>query len=1104
MHTRKPRLIITSLSLAGLCACDFERAPDDDDVESFRKETLDPKEPVEVEGPILIGPPIPIDLPVEDSPAACFTAFHLVLHHGDGTQDVSDSVGGLAKYARAGDLLELDFKLDPACLPKYGPRLTLISYATSGIYGLKPAVQPHAYDVHTANFGPKGGQLTARLPNCFFEVDLAFGEPLPPQDGPENGYEAQQRLIARASGGKNSCGAVPRLVVEQFEPVGPGWGDAPIATNFGWRLTTPAKTDPKLTCTFDLDGDGTVDEVRSPCSTDTSDTKPGLLPYGKFEAPGKHRPELVVSDGTRRVWAATTVHANKLEYRPDVHFPEQVAGFQGAELVVHPAPLPSELTLKYASPEQVPQVQVGEVVVGFAGDSGYMLRVEKAEANSEALLIVGAAADLQDVVAGGHFGVRDLQVATANARCVSPECANSVVTPVDLPPGFGGGDVNQPALLDAMQDGVETKFGVKIAVPLGTKERGEVEAFGGVLIKNFEFDATLFGIPKADIDLGPVFEFTITAKAAIGESFEFGTYYLGTLPAPLPLTLMYTPRLDLETALKFSGKVSVRAPMRLRKDATGWAHSFDPVLAGNLQSIDIDSGVESGLEIKATSVHQIELVLGLLSGPYVGPAVGLAIKGMFDQNCQYCLSVNLEGGGELGWKAPWPLGDLFEPIKVTLLEVEIAKDCPFFSDECTPPPPPGGSWGDVHLVSFDGLLLDFQAGGEFVLVRATDGLPFEIQTRQEPMKLANFGGTDLSLSVNTAVAMMVDGHRLGFYTRHPEPVLVDGQPPVLGAGQPLALGQGSLTLDADGRTYTITHPSGEVVTLTRQLAHGQVRAHFNIKVNLPPARAGSVEGLLGDADGDTTNDIALPGGQPFPQPVAFDDLYWAPVNFADAWKVAPGASLFDYAGGATPATFHDAPPYIQMPATLPPATMPHVQLAQQLCAACPDNLEGTCMTDVGFTGDPALALACTQAPGEPVAENPAQTKLHGVYPLPKAQFDCARNELVFRAPGAAQAHLDPTQASFIIDLAYWEEWEAFPPHSGWHSVEHMGTSNPPPGGWGEKFTCRDLGTGWGECTVKLKPESSPCIARDTNKYRWQVRANPYPYTLQFTHEFFGA
>ncbi len=1101
MHTRKPRLIITSLSLAGLCACDFERAPDDDGVESFRKETLDPKEPVEVEGPILIGPPIVIGPPVEETPAACFTAFHLVLHHDDGTQDVSSSVdAGLDKYARPGDLLELDFKLDPACLPKYGPRLALVSYATSGIFGLKPVVQPHAYDVHTANFGPEGGHLSARLPNCFFEVDLVFGEPLP---APSNDYETQQRLIARASGGNNGCDSVPRLAVEQFEPVGPGWGDAPLATNFGWRLTPP-KAGPKLTCEFDLDGDGTVDEVRSPCPTDTSYTKPGLLPYGTFEAPGKHRPELVVSDGTRRVWAATTVHANKLEYRPDVHFPEQAVGFQGAELQVHPAPLPSELKLKYASPEQVPQVQVGQVVVGFAGDSGYMLRVKAVEASSEALLITGTSVELQDVIAGGHFGMRDLQVATANARCVSPGCANSVVTPVELPPGFAGSEVKDLALLDEapLGDGVETKFGVKISVPLGTLDRGEVEAFGGVLIKNFEFDATIFGIPKADIDLGPVFEFAITAKAAIGESFEFGTYYLGTLPAPIPLTLMYTPRLDLETAFKFSGKVAVRAPMRLRKDATGWAHSFDPVLDGEMQSLDIDSGVEAGLEVKATSVHQIELVLGFLSGPYLGPAVGLAIKGMFDQNCKYCLSVNLEGGGELGWKTPWGLGDLFDPIKITLLEVEIAKDCPFFSDECTPPPPPGGSWGDVHLVSFDGLLLDFQAGGEFVLVRATDGLPFEIQTRQEPMKLANFGGTDLSLSVNTAVAMMVDGERLGFYTRHPEPVLVNGLPPVLNVGVPFPLGQGSLMVDAAG-TYTVTHPSGEVVTLTRQLEHGQVRAHFNVEVNLPAERAGSVEGLLGDADGDTTNDIALPGGQPFTQPVAFDDLYWAPVNFAKAWKVAPGASLFDYTGGATPETFHDAAPYIQMPATLPPATMPYVQLAQQVCAACPDNLKGTCMTDVGFTNDASLALACTHAPGEPVAENPAQTKLHGVYPLPKTQFDCAANELVFRAPGAAHADTDPTQASFIIDLAFWDELESLPEYSWWVQVESYSTSNPAANALDGKFTCRDLGTGWGECTLKLKPESSPCIARDTNKYRWSVKTNPYPYTTQFTHEFFG-
>lgn len=83
-----------------------------------------------------------------------------------------------------------------------------------------------------------------------------------------------------------------------------------MLAHFGWQLTSTAMDELPLTCSLDLDGDGVFDEVISPCTTDTSATELAALPWASFATPGKHRPELVVSDGTRRLWAATTVHAN--------------------------------------------------------------------------------------------------------------------------------------------------------------------------------------------------------------------------------------------------------------------------------------------------------------------------------------------------------------------------------------------------------------------------------------------------------------------------------------------------------------------------------------------------------------------------------------------------------------------------------------------------------------------------------------------------------------------------------------------------------------------------------------------------------------------------
>ena len=56
------------------------------------------------------------------------------------------------------------------------------------------------------------------------------------------------------------------------------------------------------------------------------------------------------------------------------------------------------------------------------------------------------------------------------------------------------------------------------------------------------------------------------------------------------------------------------------------------------------------------------------------------------------------------------------------------------------------SWADPHLVTFDGLAYDFQAVGEFVLARSSDG-EFGVQARQEPYQYSR------AASVNTGVGI---------------------------------------------------------------------------------------------------------------------------------------------------------------------------------------------------------------------------------------------------------------------------------------------------------------------------------------------------------------
>ena len=77
--------------------------------------------------------------------------------------------------------------------------------------------------------------------------------------------------------------------------------------------------------------------------------------------------------------------------------------------------------------------------------------------------------------------------------------------------------------------------------------------------------------------------------------------------------------------------------------------------------------------------------------------------------------------------------------------------------------------GDTHIYTGDGVHYDFQAAGEFTAVRSADGA-LEIQVRQEPV----LGGKQVTF--DTAVAVLVEGDRVGVYADEPSFLLVNGKP----------------------------------------------------------------------------------------------------------------------------------------------------------------------------------------------------------------------------------------------------------------------------------------------------------------------------------------
>lgn len=215
------------------------------------------------------------------------------------------------------------------------------------------------------------------------------------------------------------------------------------------------------------------------------------------------------------------------------------------------------------------------------------------------------------------------------------------------------------------------------------------------------------------------------------------------------------------------------------------------------------------------------------------------------------------------------------------------------------------SYGDPHIVSYDGARYSFQTVGEFVLTKSENG-HMEVQTRQRAM-------SD-EFSLNTAVAMNVAGDKVSIYARdYPDaaystPVRLNGAPLHLNAST-YFLDNGG-TIRKSGNEFVIDWPSGESVLVKMQ----QTRNFdfMNVTVQIPNCRSGSYTGVLGNANGRERDDFNAGTVSPPFASRSGNDGYWQreqqaymAKQFADVHRVQQMNSLFDYPPGLTTESFTD-------------------------------------------------------------------------------------------------------------------------------------------------------------------------------------------------------
>ena len=275
-------------------------------------------------------------------------------------------------------------------------------------------------------------------------------------------------------------------------------------------------------------------------------------------------------------------------------------------------------------------------------------------------------------------------------------------------------------------------------------------------------------------------------------------------------------------------------------------------------------------------------------------------------------------------------GGVYELGSRPTLNCCVGSDCPCEGPNCRKPRTV--SWGDPHLITLDGLKYDFQSMGEFVLVKS-NVTNLEVQVRQKKFSNDN-------ITVNTAVAANIDGTKVSI---HLGGVLyVDDN---IHAGDIVLEGGGGVAQTNSG--YRLTWQDGSVVDVA--VGRGSMRVSFAFN----DQHREKITGLVGNWDGDSSNDIRVRNGEVLARPVSANTLY---KRYADSWRILQEKSLFHYEIGKTTLDHTDLtiPRSVFTVDDLDPTVR---EFAEGVCVGVgllsDDELFKDCVIDVALMGEDA-------------------------------------------------------------------------------------------------------------------------------------------------------
>jgi hypothetical protein len=274
----------------------------------------------------------------------------------------------------------------------------------------------------------------------------------------------------------------------------------------------------------------------------------------------------------------------------------------------------------------------------------------------------------------------------------------------------------------------------------------------------------------------------------------------------------------------------------------------------------------------------------------------------------------------------------------------------------SPRPQAGFSEGDPHLETLNGVAYDFQAAGEFTLVRSDNG-EVQVQVRQVPFS-SKYAAP---VSHTSAVAMRVDTSTIEvdqdqslspvIFLDRKQVTLPKGSARQLPGGGRLSRNEGYVTVAwPDGsRADVFEDLFGEDVTFTPPPAGVDHFVGLLTAVSRPTTTKGRQTGQETLSGGNGHRYVLGPSTK-----TDFKILYGA---FANSWRVTQKTSLFTYRKGESTASYN-VKGFPAKEATVAGLPLSKKVRAQRLCNAARitnTKLLNDCVLDVGITGITELA-----------------------------------------------------------------------------------------------------------------------------------------------------